>query len=135
MTTTAFRAQLMIFNNTDSEQQVALYTTIKGPDKNGAWDRSYTVAAGKTQTVTYTSTLTDGNTYTLSVYKDKTKTDSWQDPITFTVSTVMSPSTAIEGVKEDVQEKEPVYYDLQGRVVKHPTKGLYIVNKKKVIIK
>ncbi len=131
MTTTAFRAQLMIFNNTDSEQQVALYTTIKGPDKNGAWNGSYTVAAGKTQTVTYTSTLTEGNTYTLTVYKDKTKTDTWQAPITFTVST----STGIQSVADTTPEKEPVYYDLQGRVVKHPTKGIYIVNKKKVIIK
>lgn len=131
MTTTAFRAQLMIFNNTDSEQQVALYTTIKGPDKNGAWDRSYTVAAGKTQTVTYTSTLTEGNTYTLTVYKDKTKTDTWQAPITFTVST----STGIQSVADTTPEKEPVFYDLQGRRVDHPTKGIYIVNKKKVIIK
>lgn len=135
MTTTAFRAQLIIFNNTDSKQTVTLYTTLKGSDHSGAWDRSYEVESKGTKTVTYSSSLTEGNTYTLTVYKDKTKTDTWQDPIIFTISTVMSPPTAIEGVTEDVQEKEPVYYDLQGRRVEHPTKGIYIVNKKKVIIK
>ena len=131
MTTTDFRAQLEIFNNTDSKQTVKLYATLKGSDHSGSWDRSYEVESKGTKTATYTSTLTEGNTYTLTVYKDKTKTDSWQDPITFTVST----STGIQGITDNIQEKEPVYYDLLGRIVPHPTKGIYIVNKKKVIIK
>lgn len=131
LTTTDFRAQLEIFNNTDSKQTVKLYATLKGSDHSGSWDRSYEVESKVTKTATYTSTLTEGNTYTLTVYKDKTKTDTWQAPITFTVST----STGIQGVTDNIQEKEPVYYDLQGRIVPHPTKGIYIVNKKKVIIK
>ena len=37
---------------------------------------------------------------------------------------------------EDVRsKKDDVYYDLQGRRVLNPTKGLYIVNGKKVIVK
>ena len=136
LTTTELRAQLSIINNTDAKATVALYATIKGPNKSGLWDKtgsnSYSVEAGQTKTSTFTSqNLQEGGTYTLSVFKDNTKTDSWQDPITFTVST----STGIQGVTDNIQEKEPVYYDLQGRIVPHPTKGIYIVNKKKVIIK
>lgn len=136
LTTTELRAQLSIFNNTDAKATVALYAAIKGPNKSGLWDKtgsnSYSVEAGQTKTSTFTSqNLQEGGTYTLSVFKDNTKTDSWQDPITFTVST----STGIQGVTDNIQEKEPVYYDLQGRIVPHPTNGIYIVNKKKVIIK
>ena len=42
--------------------------------------------------------------------------------------------TAIENVKANVNQNEN-YYDLQGRRVAQPTKGLYIVNGKKVVIK
>ena len=38
----------------------------------------------------------------------------------------------VRGQKEDVRDE---YYDLQGRRVSQPTKGLYIVNGKKVVIK
>ncbi len=41
--------------------------------------------------------------------------------------------TAIKNVK--VGTEDNVYYDLQGRRVLYPTKGLYIVNGKKIIIK
>lgn len=41
--------------------------------------------------------------------------------------------TAIKNIK--VGTEDNVYYDLQGRRVLYPTKGLYIVNGKKVIIK
>jgi hypothetical protein len=41
-----------------------------------------------------------------------------------------------EGISETITvNKLPVYYDLQGRPVKHPTKGLYIVNGRKVILR
>ena len=41
--------------------------------------------------------------------------------------------TAIKNIK--VGTEDNIYYDLQGRRVLYPTKGLYIVNGKKVIIK
>lgn len=44
-------------------------------------------------------------------------------------------TTGIDGVKGQKEDVRGVYYDLQGRRVEHPTKGLYIVNGKKVIIK
>ena len=42
-------------------------------------------------------------------------------------------TTAIENIK--VGSKDNVYYNLQGQRILYPTKGLYIVNGKKVIIK
>lgn len=42
-------------------------------------------------------------------------------------------TTAIDGVNAD--KKENVIYDMQGRVVDVPTKGIYIINGKKVLIR
>lgn len=132
MTTTEFGANLSILNNTDKKVTFSAYANLVGPNKNDEWSLSYEISAGVTKKVGISSDnlMQEGTTYTLYLYKDNTKTDSWQDPITFTVST----STGIQGVTDNIQEKEPVYYDLQGRIVPHPTKGIYIVNKKKVII-
>lgn len=41
--------------------------------------------------------------------------------------------TAIKNIK--VGADDNIYYDLQGRRILYPKKGLYIVNGKKVIIK
>ena len=133
MTTTKFGANLSILNNTDKKVTFSAYANLVGPNKNDEWSLSYEISAGGTKKIGISSDnlMQEGTTYTLYLYKDNTKTDSWQDPITFTVST----STGIQGVTDNIQEKEPVYYDLQGRIVPHPTKGIYIVNKKKVIIK
>lgn len=44
-------------------------------------------------------------------------------------------TTAIDGVRNQTKEVSGEIFDLQGRRVANPTKGLYIVNGKKVIIK
>ena len=44
-------------------------------------------------------------------------------------------TTGIDEVSSKTEEVRSDYYDLQGRRVAQPTKGLYIVNGKKVIIK
>lgn len=44
-------------------------------------------------------------------------------------------TTAIKSVAPKAVAKDNIYYDLQGRQVAQPTKGLYIVNGKKVFIK
>ena len=45
-----------------------------------------------------------------------------------------STTTGIGSVKKDTSAK-PIYYDLQGRRIAHPTKGVYIVNGRKVSIR
>ena len=45
-------------------------------------------------------------------------------------------TTGIETIEDTKQNTEDgVYYDLQGRRVENPTRGVYIVNGKKVVIK
>ena len=44
-------------------------------------------------------------------------------------------TTGIDSLTPALSKGEEVYYDLQGRRVAQPTKGLYVVNGKKVIIK
>jgi hypothetical protein len=43
--------------------------------------------------------------------------------------------TAIQTLHQSPSTLQPAIYDLQGRKVKKPTKGLYIVDGKKVLIK
>lgn len=45
------------------------------------------------------------------------------------------PNTGIEAIEINGQRSAPIYYDLQGRRHSRPTKGLYIKNGKKVVIK
>jgi hypothetical protein len=47
----------------------------------------------------------------------------------------MSLDNQTEGIKEnsDVKPQSSILYDLQGRMVKKPVKGLYIQNGRKVI--
>ena len=43
--------------------------------------------------------------------------------------------TGIEDVETEGERVKDVYYDLSGRVVENPTKGMYIINGKKVLVK
>ena len=44
-------------------------------------------------------------------------------------------TTDIDEVKEQRAESKDVYYDLSGRVVENPTRGIYIIDGKKVLVK
>lgn len=44
-------------------------------------------------------------------------------------------TTGIENIKTNTSIKDNTYYNLSGQAVKNPTKGIYILNGKKVIIK
>ena len=43
--------------------------------------------------------------------------------------------TGIDDIEGEDESAETVIYDLRGRRVDNPTKGMYIVNGKKVLIK
>lgn len=49
-------------------------------------------------------------------------------------SYIFDNTTGIKSADTDTQEVPNEVYDLQGRRVQHPTKGLYIVNGKKIIL-
>ena len=62
-------------------------------------------------------------------------TDGWKEFKNIVeMSSDGSDATAIESV-ENEQQGEAVYYDLSGRRVQNPEKGIYIVNGRKVFIK
>ena len=44
-------------------------------------------------------------------------------------------TTGIENIKANTSIKDNIYYNLSGQAVKNPTKGIYILNGKKVVIK
>ena len=73
-------------------------------------------------------------------YADKFKPakDGWFFARTATngdMKLTQTEHTGIEEVKSKMEDGKGEYYDLQGREVAQPAKGLYIVNGKKVIIK
>ena len=83
----------------------------------------------------------NGRTWTgnaSSVYYDFFLTDDdGDDPftITFTIDTSSGDATGITTIPQTVGSDAQTYYDLQGRRVEKPTKGIYIVNGKKVVKK
>ncbi len=60
-----------------------------------------------------------------------------QVPVSSAASNLTFDIDEVTGINEALRTKheEPVYYDLQGRRVAQPSKGLYIVNGRKVIFK
>ena len=88
----------------------------------------------------------DGMTWTgnaSSVYYDFLLTDGSGDApftITFTIETSSGDATGINTIPQTEETKTidsdaQTYYDLQGRRIEKPTKGIYIVNGKKVVKK
>lgn len=55
--------------------------------------------------------------------------------ITFTIEPSSGDATGISDIKTTDDSANGIYYDLQGRRVEKPTKGIYIVNGKKVVKK
>lgn len=114
-------------------------------------------------TLTLENQVIEGKKYEYKAVADKTWTDVWQLPaegnndwvfgtdeypagvynLTFTVNTQeftlsVAPefiSTGINAVKREAITNNGEYYNLAGQRVAQPTKGLYIVNGKKVIVK
>ena len=114
-------------------------------------------------TLTLENQVIEGKKYEYKAVADKTWTDVWQLPaegnndwvfgtdeypagvynLTFTVDTEaytlsVAPeliSTGINAVKREAITNNGEYYNLAGQRVAQPTKGLYIVNGKKVVIK
>ena len=89
-----------------------------------AANEAYIMQGGLFHKVTAASTIPAGKAYLLA-----TDVPSEARELTF----VFDDVTAIETVKSEKANNE--YYNLAGQRVANPTKGLYIVNGKKVIIK
>ena len=107
--------------------------------------------SGNSLTGTMTSITNPGNAYVLN-YKTATGAGFYKLKATGTIGAnkayltyrgSLAPeffsfdgnTTSINEVRGKMEDVSGEYYDLQGRRVSQPTKGLYIVNGKKVVIK
>lgn len=73
--------------------------------------------------------LPEGNYYCIVCYKKDGKWVVLTNDLTFTIK---DPASAISNVTEDA-DTSGQYYDLQGRRVDNPAKGIYILNGKKIV--
>ena len=85
--------------------------------------------------------VNDGNVYYIYGVWNSGGTPSWICQDTFMWTEGLPTETAISKVFDDedalieLSNKENIYYDLSGRRVENPEKGIYIVNGRKVFIK
>lgn len=96
------------------------------------------INAGITKSVRINiSGLDDGLYWFVTVYKsDGQYTDIDNDELCCSLKDyAVSVPTVIEAPKTCVQKPASVIFDLQGRRVQNPRKGLYIENGRKVVIK
>ena len=94
---------------------------------NIAANEAYILKGGKLCLVTAASTVPAGKAYLLASDVPSSARD-----LSFAFGD--ADATAISAVKSEVRDADRVY-NLQGQRVEQPTKGLYIVNGKKVVIK
>ena len=79
--------------------------------------------------------LVEDGTLTISVSSSSAAQYMWSNADAFELYYAGSPeSTGIESSVLEAQGSQPIY-DLHGRRVENPTKGIYIVNGKKVVIR
>lgn len=100
---------------------------------DGAYDAELLVlksnGRGAVVDTTYTESL-DGNLLTITVKGDNISDDP-ENYHTYTIT--YSIATSISEVAEETKRQKDVIYDLSGRRVSRATKGIYIINGKKVV--
>lgn len=102
------------------------------------YDETFTGNIGEIATlrVTIAENIADGNYPVILKNVKLTETDISKFYVTEEVETTMTVSSGPPtGISEVDKRRNDIYYDLQGRRIKIPSKGLYIVNGKKVIVK
>ena len=118
-------------------EEVNLKSWLSGKtDENNPDNTGQAIAKfneGKYMNEVYTYVGADG-TLTLTVCKPSHVGGNWIVFNNFTLTRYAEESTGIEK-SEIINHKSEIIYDLTGRRVTHPTKGIYIVNGKKVVIK
>jgi len=95
---------------------------------------SFSSLAEQETIVNLSEELSEFKDYIYFVWKgkhDDAKVSSWK----FYPQTAEETSTAILGIKVSGKDSNSATYDLTGRKVTAPTKGIYIVNNKKVVVK
>ena len=116
-----------IVNSGKREFYGRLYLFLEGSDKYLACTGA-TVSAGKQSDISFFFTPSAGGTIRFWITTDEEGKNNIGEG-------TVSITNGIKVISDTTTEKKPVYYDLQGRKVDYPSKGIYIINNKKVIIK
>ena len=123
---------------TGAEEDVTgnlLVGTATGEEFSTTGKRYYVLAAGSQGMGFYKQGIREGKSINLPAYRAGLCLDA---SIARAKSLIIDfdaarEATGISSINSDVQKKEDVIYDLQGRRVAHPSHGIYIINGKKVV--
>ena len=131
----------VILKSTASPIVMTLTSTASSNDFNGNSLKGVATAAGLTAADPSTTFVLNNGTKGVGFYRLQSGKTLGVGKAYLTYDGALAPEflgfgdvTAIRGI-ENGQLTIDNYYDLQGRRVAQPTKGLYIVNGKKVVIK
>ena len=125
-------------NVTGAEEDVTgnlLVGTATGEEFSTTGKRDYVLAAGSQGMGFYKQGIREGKSINLPAHRAGLCLDA---SIARAKGLIIDfdaarEATGISSVNSDVQKKEDVIYDLQGRRVAHPSHGIYIINGKKVV--
>ena len=133
----------VILKSTASTITMTLTSTASGNDFSSNSLEGVLAAAGKTAADPSTTFVLNNGTQGVGFYRLATGKTLGVGKAYLTYSGALAPeflgfgneTTAISTIEKMRNVENETFYDLQGRRVTQPTKGLYIVNGKKVIIK
>lgn len=111
-----------------------MHAVVNNPETIDASTASYYAMSNKTGM--FTKIDNSKSNFSFPIHKSYFKIDGNTDAKQIIVDFGDGEITDIESIENEINgKKDNVYYNLAGQRVNHPTKGIYVVNGKKVIIK
>ena len=142
MDQTVTKSNAVILKSTASPIVMTLTSTASSNDFSGNSLQGVSAAAGLTAADPSTTFVLNNGTGGVGFYRLKSGKTLGVGKAYLTYSGASAPeffgfgeTTGVNEVRGQMEDVRGEYYDLQGRRVVNPTKGLYIVNGKKVVIK
>ena len=135
--TVAYRANLTGVTEVDVTGNLLVGTAVE-KEFNGAGYKYYLFGKGAVGQGFYYQTGRDGNSIKLSAHRAGLKLSASGPDFAPAKELIFNfddaTTTGVNTVQPAVEKKNDVIYDLQGRRVTNPSRGIYIVNGKKVVI-
>ena len=135
--TVYYRAGLTGVTEVDVTGNLLVGTAVE-KEFNGAGYKYYLFGKGAVGQGFYYQTGRDGNSIKLSAHRAGLKLSASGPDFAPAKELIFNfddaTTTGINNVQPSVEKKNDVIYDLQGRRVTNPSRGIYIVNGKKVVI-
>ena len=135
--TVTYRANLTGVTEVDVTGNLLVGTAVE-KEFNGAGYKSYLFGKGAVGQGFYYQTGRDGNSIKLPAHRAGLKLSASGPDFAPAKELIFNfddaTTTGVNTVQPAVEKKNDVIYDLQGRRVTNPSRGIYIVNGKKVVI-